>query len=99
MIPVAMARFRLSARPRIGILTLTSQAAASWSVNPACSLPIRISDGFCITAERWLTLASSRVPTTLPGQVWRQARKASGSVRVMETAKTEPMVARTASTE
>ena len=43
--------------------------------------------------------ASSRVPTTLPGQDWRQARKASGVVRVIDTAKTEPMVARTASTE
>ena len=35
----------LSARPRMGILTLTSQAAAIASVSPACSLPIRIRVG------------------------------------------------------
>ena len=53
MIPVATDRFRLSARPRMGILTLTSQAAASSGGRPCCSLPIRISDGFTGGPTKW----------------------------------------------
>ena len=42
MTPVATARLRLSARPRMGILTTTSQSCASAALSPACSGPIRI---------------------------------------------------------
>ena len=48
MIPVATERFRLSARPRMGIFTLISQAAAASGVRPACSLPISTSAGALI---------------------------------------------------
>ncbi len=82
MIPVATDRFRLSARPRMGILTLTSQAAARSAVRP-CLLVAHQDQGRAAVVgvavvRRWRS-AGCRPPS--PARPARQARN-SASVRL-----------------